>query len=320
MLYPLKFEPILKHRIWGGSKLKTILGKKEGKQIGESWELSGVEGDVSVVSNGKLQGISLNDLIEKYKEDLLGKEVYQSHPKTFPLLFKFIDALEVLSVQVHPGDRLAEERHQSYGKTEMWYILQSRPESELLIGFKEDSTPEEYLKHLHSGNLPDLLHKEKVKKGDAFLISPGTIHAIGKGILLAEIQQTSDITYRIYDWDRKDQDGNSRELHTDMAIDAIDFSQAQARMFYREQMDVPVLVGKCDYFAVNKLSISKTFIRDLDFAASFKVYMCLAGEAELEGIYGSEKITKGETVLIPAQLSQLIFHSSGASFLEIYIP
>ena len=224
-LYPIKFNPILKDKIWGGQKLNTILNKEsELPNIGESWELSDVEGDTSIVSNGSLKGQSLKDLLETYKADLLGEKNYKVFGNKFPLLIKFIDAKEDLSIQLHPNDELAAKRHNSFGKTEMWYVFQADEDSNLIVGFNQDMTPEKYLKHLEDKTLTEIMNFDKVKTGDTYFIEVGRIHAIGAGVMVAEIQQTSDITYRVYDWDRVDDEGNERDLHNDLAIDAFDFN------------------------------------------------------------------------------------------------
>jgi len=208
--------------IWGGDKLINRFNKESTKDnIGESWEISDVTKDESVVSNGALQGMILPEILEEYKEQLVGNHVYEHFQNKFPLLIKFIDAKKPLSIQVHPNDRLARERHNSFGKTEMWYIMDAEPEGNLVVGFKKNSNKEEYVKHLENKTLMDILNDDKVQQGDVYFIPTGRVHAIGGGVMLAEIQQTSDITYRIYDWDRPDQNGNYRELHTDLALDAI---------------------------------------------------------------------------------------------------
>lgn len=318
-LYPLKFDPILKQKVWGGDKLNLLLNKNEGENIGESWEISDVDQNVSIVQNGSLKGQSLKWLLQNYKEKLVGPS-YQHFGDKFPLLFKFIDAKEDLSVQVHPEDSLARERHNSFGKTEMWYVLDGEKDSRLIVGFKKKVTLGDYQKALSEEKITDLLNSETVQKGDAFMILPGTVHAIGAGVLLAEIQQTSDITYRIYDWDRPDTDGNMRELHNDLAMEAIDFSSSKTKLDYNEQINIPVHIGKTRFFEVNKLTLSKAFVRDLSSITSFKVYMCVEGEAVLESEGFSERIVKGETILIPAQLGEIKFDTASASFLEVYIP
>jgi mannose-6-phosphate isomerase len=318
-LYPLKFEPILKHKVWGGNKLNLLLNKEEGENIGESWEISDVDQNISIVHNGPLKGKSLKWILQTYKDKLVGPS-YQHFGDKFPLLFKFIDARDDLSVQVHPEDELAQRRHNSFGKTEMWYVLDGEKDSRLIVGFKKKVSLDDYQKALSENKITDLLNSEIVQKGDAFMILPGTVHAIGAGVLLAEIQQTSDITYRIYDWDRPDIDGNMRELHNDLAMEAIDFSSSKAKLDYNEQINIPVHIGKTQFFEVNKLTLSKAFVRDLSSIPSFKVYMCVGGEAILECEGFSETIVKGETILVPAQLGEIKFDTSSASFLEVYIP
>lgn len=319
-LYPLKFTPILKEKIWGGNKLDQILNKNCGNHIGESWEISGVKNNISIISNGFYKGKSLEWLIENFSENLLGLDVFQKYGNVFPLLFKFIDARENLSIQVHPDDALAKSKHNSFGKTEMWYVLNSDSKAELIVGFKKKTSAEEFLKALSEKKIADLLNHESVERGDAFIIKPGTVHAIGAGVLLAEIQQTSDITYRIYDWDRLDNNGELRELHTDSALEIINFSSSKSKLDYVQQMNIPVRVGETDFFEVNKISLSRNFSRNLDFSDSFKVYMCISGEAIIENNDFAETIKNGETILIPAQLKKLKFKTSGASFLEVFIP
>ncbi|HER08916.1 MAG TPA: mannose-6-phosphate isomerase, partial [Bacteroides sp.] len=201
-LYPLKFKPILKDKIWGGSRLREVLGKEASDRAGESWEISGVSGDISVVENGFLAGNDLTELVEVYMGDLVGEHIYEQFGLEFPLLIKFIDANDFLSIQVHPGDELARERHNSFGKTEMWYIVEAEADGQLIAGFNREMDRDTYLEHLQRGTLKEIVNFERVKKGDIYYMPSGRIHAIGAGVLLAEIQQTSDVTYRIYDWDR----------------------------------------------------------------------------------------------------------------------
>lgn len=323
-LYPLKFTPILKEKIWGGQKLADILGKKKGKKtkIGESWEISGLQGDVSIVSNGFLEGNSLQEIIEIYMGDIVGEQVYSKFGEEFPLLIKFIDAQDVLSVQVHPDDEVAMKKHNAYGKTEMWYILHAEEDAELINGFKSNTDLSSYHTALQSGNLNELLNFEKVKEGDVFFIPPGRVHAIGKGILLAEIQQTSDITYRIYDWGRLDDDGNPRELHTVLADEVIDFSTSKSyRTDYQTIGNKTVNVAECKYFVVNVLEFEKQVEKDYIYLDSFVIYMCIEGGFTIN--YGaglSEKVSKGETVLIPASMKNLILDpQKNCKLLEVYI-
>ena len=319
-LYPLKFKPILKEKIWGGTRLTDNFNKQGNGRVGESWEISGIEGDVSVVSNGYLINTSLAEIINLYKGKLVGEVVFDSFGSKFPLLFKFIDANEDLSVQLHPNDSLASKRHASFGKTEMWYIMDAEDEARLILGFKDSIEKSTYQRHLDKGTLTDLLLSEKVQKGDAFFIAPGTVHAIGGGIVLAEIQQASDITYRIYDWDRPDELGNFRELHTELALEAINFDKRSAKLSYTDNRNVPTLLKSCAYFETNKLVIDTNLDRDLASIDSFVVYMCVEGKAKLQSNNYSLNIQKGESVLIPACNTYLNFRTMGAVFLEVYIP
>nr|WP_199002542.1 type I phosphomannose isomerase catalytic subunit [Flavobacterium sp. ASV13] len=317
-LYPLQFEPILKDRIWGGEKLKTILNKPITSKItGESWELSTVEGDVSVVSNGILKGKSLMDLIDEKPNEILGTKVYSRFGKQFPLLFKYLDAREDLSIQVHPNDKLAKERHNSFGKTEMWYVMQADPDSRIIVGFKENSSKEEYLKHLQDKTLVSILDDVKAKAGDVFFLETGTVHAIGAGLVVAEIQQTSDITYRLYDFDRKDAQGNTRELHVDLALDAINYNKVDTQKKYESKANTSNVVVDCPYFTTNfipledKTEISKS-------GETFTVYMCIEGSFEIEYDGFKQTYIKGDTVLVPAEINTFILDGK-ASILEIYI-
>jgi mannose-6-phosphate isomerase len=318
-LYPLKFEPILIEKVWGGSKLTRLFQKKGNDKIGESWELSGVEDNISIVSNGVLQGKTLIDIIEQYQARLVGEGVFKRFGSKFPLLFKFIDARENLSVQLHPNDSLAKERHGSFGKTEMWYIMQAEKEASIILGFNTPMDEATYLKNISENKITEILYAEPVKEEDAFFISPGTVHAIGAGVVLAEIQQTSDITYRIYDWDRLD-NGKFRELHTDLAIAAIDYQQIEAKINYSKNENTSVQLKSCPFFETNRLKLTKNMKRDLSIIDSFVVYMCVAGEAIIETSEAFEILKKGETLLIPAFITNLLIRTSSATILEVYVP
>jgi mannose-6-phosphate isomerase len=310
VLYPLKFTPILKDKIWGGEKLKTILGKDFAPlpNAGESWEISGVTGDVSVVANGFLQGNSLNELLEIYMGDLVGDKVYSAFGNEFPLLIKFIDADDVLSIQVHPDDQLAEERHNSKGKTEMWYVVQADEGASLISGFSKEVSKEEYLKCLEEKKLDEILSSHPVKAGDVFFIPAGRVHAIGKGILLAEIQQTSDVTYRIYDFDRTDDKGQTRELHTEQALDAIDYRHhADLQTSYEAQVNKATSVVDCDFFKTSYLEFDQTIEKDFYHLDSFLIYICLEGTFEIH--YNDTdvvQVQKGESILVPADLKSIV--------------
>lgn len=324
MLYPLKFEPIYKYRIWGGEKLKKVLNKKNvPDKTGESWEISGVQDNLSVVANGSLKGNSLQELSEIYMGDLLGDKVYEKFGDEFPLLIKLIDANDVLSIQVHPDDQLAEERHNAYGKTEMWYVIQADENSSLYSGFRKKINREEYLSHLENKTIKDVLNEERVKAGDVFFIPAGRVHATGAGILFAEIQQTSDITYRIYDWDRIDKDGKARELHTELALDAIDFEVYQDyKTKYSIIPNSTIPVESCQYFTTNIIRFDREIIKDYYSVDSFIIYICLEGSFSIRYKGNMEmQVNKGETVLLPASLNNIkLVPNETTEILEVYIP
>jgi mannose-6-phosphate isomerase len=317
-LYPLQFEPILKDRIWGGTKLKTYLNKPITSEItGESWEISTVENDVSVIANGFFKGKSLNEIISEFPNEVLGTKVYEQFGKQFPLLFKYLDAREDLSIQVHPNDELAAKRHNSFGKTEMWYVMQADNDARLIVGFKEKSSKEAYQKSLENKTIIDILDTKEVKKGDVFFLETGTVHAIGAGTVIAEIQQTSDITYRLYDFDRVDAQGKTRELHVDLALDAINYNVVEAQKVYSTVENESNEMVSCPYFTTNFIPLDGK-IKVVKDKKTFTVYMCVEGSFELK--YKGESYTykTGDTVLIPAEMA--LFEIKGkASLLEIYI-
>lgn len=324
-LYPLKFKPILKEKIWGGQNLKSTLNKNipDDKKIGESWEISGVENNISVVENGFLAENQLNELIEIYMGDLVGDKIYDQFGINFPLLIKFIDANDVLSIQVHPDDELAQQRHKSNGKTEMWYIVDTQRNAELITGFNQEMNKENYLQHLKDNKISHILNHEIAKAGDVFFIPAGRVHAIGAGIVLAEIQQTSDITYRIFDWNRKDDHGNYRELHTEEALDAIDYKvYDNYKTHYKSTQNQTSKIVTSKYFETNILEFNEPIEKNYNQLDSFIIYMCLDGRFEIE-YYETEKIKveKGETVLIPAVIEHLVLKPVVQSkLLEVYIP
>jgi mannose-6-phosphate isomerase len=321
-LYPLKFKPIYKSKIWGGKNLEQF-GKSDPSlpNIGESWELSGVPGDESVVSNGFLAGNSLPELIEVYMDELVGAGNFNTFGQTFPLLIKLIDANDDLSIQVHPDDELAAGRHNSFGKTEMWYVLGGAGNASLISGFVEGVDKDLYMKHLENGSLEEIMTVFPVEEGDVFFIPAGRVHAIGKGCLIAEIQQTSDITYRIYDFNRTDENGRQRELHTEQALDAIDFTYVpDAKTHPVPQTNEPCELASCNYFTTSLIQLDKELTRDYYTLDSFVIYMCLEGAFDIHYAGGIEHVVKGETVLLPAALSDITLRSeSRASLLEIYV-
>ncbi|CAM3984913.1 MULTISPECIES: type I phosphomannose isomerase catalytic subunit [Flavobacterium] len=317
-LYPLTFKPILKDRIWGGTKLKTYLNKSINSDItGESWELSTVTNDISVVEKGPLKGKNINELIDLYSESFLGKNVVEQFGNQFPLLFKFIDAQQDLSIQLHPNDELAKKRHNSFGKTEMWYVMQADENSRIVVGFKEDSNKEEYLENLERKSLVSILNEIPVKKGDVFFLETGTIHAIGAGIVIAEIQQTSDVTYRVYDWDRVDANGKGRELHTELALDAINYSTTETKKDYKLVENESINVVDCPYFKTNVILLNEDLKRSRETDA-FTVLMCTEGNFDLFHEKECYSFKMGETVLLPAVIEEIIIKGK-ATILEISI-
>jgi len=318
----LKFTPILKDKIWGGEKLIKVLNKDSDRtDIGESWELSDVKGDTSIVSNGDLKGKDLKELISEYKAELMGEKIYNHFGEKFPLLIKFIDAKEALSIQLHPHDDLAKKRHNSFGKTEMWYVMQADEKSNLIVGFQKEVTSKEYLEHLENKTLLDILNVDEVKKGDVYFIPTGRVHAIGAGVMLAEIQQTSDITYRIYDWDRPNPDGTYRELHTEEAIDAIDYSaQDSYKTEYSKEQNTSSEIVSCPYFTTNVLPIEGEKSINHNDKDSFVIYMCVEGNVEFQYQDQTEKLKTGETILVPACIKDITITSEEKSeLLEVYI-
>jgi mannose-6-phosphate isomerase len=322
-LYPLKFKTIFKDKIWGGEKIKTYLGKDFSPlpNCGETWEISGVKSDVSIIANGPLTGTSLAALLAEEKGNLVGKNVYQRFGDEFPLLVKFIDANDDLSIQVHPDDALAKKRHDSFGKTEMWYVIQADKGASLIAGFNQKVDKELYLKKFKAGQLMDILNKEQVKEGDVFFLPAGRVHTIGKGLLIAEIQQTSDITYRIYDFDRVDSEGNPRELHTEQALDAIDFTfHDEYKTNYEQVENEVVKLVECPYFTTNVMEFSTHTHRDYTLLDSFVIHVCVEGSYTIN--YGIEElpVNLGDCILIPASINKIGINTThGFKILESYI-
>lgn len=323
-LYPLKFSPIYFDKIWGGTRIKDSFQRSdiESSNCGESWELSGVENNESIVKNGFLEGNTITELIEIYMDELLGSHVYEKFGNQFPLLLKFIDANEYLSVQVHPNDELAFNRHKSYGKTELWYIVNADNNALLINGFNKNITKEEYVELLSQKKIGEVLNSVQVKSGDSAFIPAGRVHAIGPGILLAEIQQTSDVTYRIYDWDRTDYQGQSRELHTEQALDAIDFSATtETKVPVNVKPNSTSNITNCPYFSCNILLFDQTVEKVFVGIDSFVVYMVVDGAFALHYNGGTEMLKSGDTVLIPAVIEEITLEPILPSkVLEIYIP
>jgi len=293
----------LKPILWGGNKIcsfKEITPIQDG--IGESWEVSHVKNNVSIVANGSLKGKSLDDLIEAYGSDLLGKKVYKRFGKSFPLLIKFIDAKDALSIQVHPDDELAKARHNSFGKTEMWYVIDATPDAFLYSGFAKQLTPEKYIRSVEDNSFTDMLAKHEVHSGDVFFLPAGRVHAIGAGCFIAEIQQTSDITYRIYDFNRKDAQGNPRELHTELAKDAINYRiYPDYKLKYAPEQNMVQTLVDCPYFTTNLIDTEEGKTINLKERDSFSIYICMQGKLSLtDDLENTIEIHQGQTILVPA--------------------
>lgn len=322
-LYPFKFKTIFKDKIWGGNKIKTHLKKDFGSlpNCGETWEISAVKGNVSVVANGNLAGNNLAQLIEEYQHKLVGNKVYQRFGNEFPLLIKFIDANDDLSIQVHPDDTLAKARHNSFGKTEMWYVLQADEGATLISGFNQKVDEQTYLNKLNNGQINDILNKEQVTTGDVFFLPAGRVHTIGKGLMIAEIQQTSDITYRIYDFDRVDDKGQKRELHTEEALAAIDYNvYANYKSEYEKTPNQVNEVVACPYFKTNFMDLTAPLKRKYKNLDTFKILICVAGAFSVVANNYPINVGLGECILIPATVEEIeILTNTGAKILETYI-
>ena len=321
-LYPLKFLPLYKDKIWGGNKIKTLgFDYSPLPNCGELWALSSIKDNESIIANGFLANNNLNEAIEIYMGELIGEVNYQRYGNQFPILIKIIDANDKLSVQVHPNDHLAQERGMENGKTEMWYILEANKDAQLIDGFQTEVTPEEYKKFLDLDKVEALLHKEQPQAGDVFFIPAGRVHALGKGILLAEIQQTSDCTYRIYDYNRPDSTGNLRELHTAEALAAINFEPTtNGKTHYTYKENKTIELAACPYFTTNLISLTKPIRKDFTQLDSFVVYLCTEGIAAIKSMNNIVPIHAGECVLVPAIATNVELYSEGpAKLLEIYI-
>ncbi len=323
-LYPLKFKPIFKDKVWGGQRIKTQLGLDFGQlpNCGEAWLVSGYGNELSVVGNGFLAGNNLNELVEIYMGELVGDRVFERHGNQFPLLIKFIDANDWLSVQVHPDDELSEKMGIDGGKTEMWYVLAADKGAELINGFSKKTDKDEYLEKLNTGRLKEILNFQKVEKGDVFFIPSGRVHALGPGILLAEIQQTSDATFRIYDWDRINTAGLTRELHTDAALLALDFEvKSDSKTKYELGANQTTALIECPYFTTRLVEMDKPVVKNLKELDSFVIYLVVEGNCTLTHSGGEIKLKLGEAALVPAIIDNVGLHpgKEGAKLLEIFV-
>ena len=317
----LKFEPLLKSIIWGGSKIIPFKGlDSEQANVGESWEVSGVKDNESVVADGKYKGRNLNDLVKELKEQLVGEDNYRRFGDTFPLLVKFIDARQDLSIQVHPDDETAHRQGKPMGKTEMWYALESDEDATLRVGLKKSITPDMYKDMVEDGSIVEALAQYNLKADDCFFIPAGRIHAICKGAFVAEIQQTSDVTYRIYDYKRKDKDGNYRQLHTKEAAEAIDYTVfGDYRTQYAPMKNEGVQLVSCPFFTTAVYDLDEPMTLDYSELDSFVILVGLKGSATLVTSDGKEvSFCQGETVLLPAT-ADVVKVTGSIKFLETYV-
>ena len=316
----IKFRPILKQVLWGGNKIipfKQLDADME--QVGESWEVSGVKDNESIVANGQYEGMKLNDLVALLKGDLVGKENYERFGNEFPLLIKFIDASKQLSIQVHPNDEQAKAKGLKRGKTEMWYVMESAPDATLLSGLKRTITPAEYKAMVENDTITDALCEYRVGEGDVFYLPAGRIHSIGAGTFLAEIQETSDVTYRIYDFKRKDKDGNYRQLHTEAAAECIDYSvENDYRTKYEARKNEGVELAQCPHFTTSVYDLDEPMLLDYSELDSFVVLIALSGECTLSTGDAETQLRAGETVLLPAA-TQTLNVSGTVKFLETFV-
>lgn len=320
---PLRFQPLFQYRIWGGDKLNHLLNKDtDGSSVGESWEVSGIPEAETVVCEGPLRGKKLSELIDTYQAEFLGDKVWEQFGRNFPLLIKFIDAKQPLSVQVHPDDQWARIHHNSLGKNEMWYILDAAPNAELILGFKHHLSPQEYENHVTQATLKEVLHSEHVQRGDVFYIPTGLVHAIGAGVVLAEIQQTSDITYRIYDYDRVDpKTGEKRFLHTEKAKAVADLGPAKEyAVSYKSNLNSSNTLIKTPYFHTNYLPLAGLMERDYRSLDSFVILIGVAGITQLLHETKTYTITTGQVLLLPAHIGELTLESQQSELIEVYIP
>lgn len=322
-MYPLKFTPILKQTLWGGERIVAFKHlQSEVDRVGESWEISSIPGSESVVANGEYKGKTLPEIINLLKGELVGEANYVRFGNIFPLLIKFIDAQQDLSIQVHPGDDLAKKRHNSMGKTEMWYVIDAREGAKLRSGFSKQITPKEYKERIHNSTITEVLEEYSIHPGDVFFLPAGRVHSIGAGAFIAEIQQTSDITYRIFDFNRKDSQGKPRELHTDLAKDAINYEVLDDyRTNYELVKDEPIELVACPYFTTSLYDLTEEITCDYSELDSFVIFICVEGSCKLTDNEDNEiYLAAGETVLLAATTETIsIVPQGNVKILETYV-
>ena len=306
-IYPLLFEPNLHTVVWGGNQLRPYKGLEPSDEpIGESWEVSAVPTSTSIISNGVNAGKDLITVINENPDAILGKKVNEKYHGQLPLLVKFIDAMRDLSIQVHPNDEMAMREHGKMGKSEMWYVIKADDGAHLYAGFKQEITPEEYHQRIADGTITEVIADHQVKAGDVFYLPAGRVHAICGGILLAEVQQSSDVTYRIFDYNRPGMDGKPRELHTELAAKALDYHvEDNYRTEYVESANKAVQIINSPYFSVCVMEVSKPFHRNLLKYDSFIIIMCIEGDCKIHvRSTGEEVLLKhGHSTFIPAAIA-----------------
>ncbi|WP_287827683.1 type I phosphomannose isomerase catalytic subunit [Bacteroides sp.] len=323
-MYPFKFEPLLKQTLWGGDKIIPFKHLNESlERVGESWEISGVDDNESVVADGPDKGLTLTQLVRRHREELVGEDNYSAFGEKFPLLIKFIDAKQDLSIQVHPDDVLAKRRHNSFGKTEMWYVVDADKNAKLRSGFSHEIDATEYKERVKNNTITDVLQEYEIHPGDVFFLPAGRVHSIGAGSFIAEIQQTSDITYRIYDFNRKDANGQTRELHTELAKDAINYEVLNDyRTKYDRVKDEPVELVACPYFTTSVYDLTEEVTCDYSDLDSFVILICVEGSCNLIDNEGNKvSLQAGETILYPALTEEITIMPSeeGVKILETYV-
>lgn len=326
-LYPLKFETIYQRKIWGGTHIHLYKGLSSPYgDIGESWEISPMEGNTSVIANGALRGKDLNTVVAEYGPRLLGEHIIKAFGGEFPLLIKMIDANDDLSVQVHPGDEYAAEHHGSRGKTEMWYLLDTTPDATIYAGWKKCIAPERLKEVVKTDEVMEYLDRHTAKPGDVFYLPAGKVHTIGSGCLILEIQQASDITYRLYDFNRRDSEGKLRDLHIEDAVQVLDYNvnTHSTEAYDTQATDSLTTMASCKYFHTSHLNLTRPFELPVSERDSFTVLFCADGEIVIETDKGNETLSKGETLLLPAEVKECTIAPKGevgsARIIECFVP
>lgn len=323
---PIRFSPILKSVLWGGSRIATFKGiAPSNSLIGETWEISGLDGFETKVAEGEFNGMTISELLSQKGKLIMGKRLFQKYGTHFPLLIKFIDAAQDLSIQVHPNDEIAAPRHNCSGKTELWYMLESQESSIIYSGFKTPTTLNEFKNHVENNTLTDVLARFSPKRGDIFYLPAGRVHSIGAGNLLLEIQQSSDITYRVYDYNRTDFNGKKRELHTELALEAIDYQVHDEYCIHTEpQLDCEVEINRCDYFATTLIKVKNSCKIDIANKDSFRIIVITSGKGKLIDNNGNNATLKqGDVLLIPASTEWIDITASSNKGIEVvstYVP